>query len=511
MKDALGAGTKLDNTFVRNTAPATITRALDQQKYISPVGDNEFPILASTAMYYKGLTKTKFKFTFDFDMVRRCGFNIIDSHMSFGDIDNAYINKKAEDAGLAIEAGETWYYRLGDIDDPLRRVRNYVEACGGLSAVSAWKFKDEPLAEDFDRLIITYEYLKWASNKMIVTNLLAGFDFSSFKGLSEGKTIDETYYAKDYVNRFEEMFKPGVWSYDAYPIKQNAYGIYMDHGSFMGFYGNLIFYACRTYDHEVNGVTYEGRPFWAYVESMEMKVFNPNNVLACRFPKAIESFMRYEAFSALAFGAQGILYWTYGDREANSYEVYYGALMDMDGNPNDAWYYAQKVNREIHALKDVFLGCKLVEFWFSKRNDTELGFSNADAVKFLYGGYVKNALDTSTIYVGEIGDQLDFKGEVGIVTTKIMKDVVNVDGHSVISYYKIFLNQDFQHPIQVNFTVVSLGIYRILPDTELAARKFETKEDMKMEIKPIRIPILKGVPLQLTIPAGGYLIFEVPN
>lgn len=124
---------------------------------------------------------------------------------------------------------------------------------------------------------------------------------------------------------------------------------------------------------------------------------------------------------------------------------------------------------------------------------------------------MKNALDTSTIYVGEIGDQLDFKGEVGIVTTKIMKDVVNVDGHSVISYYKIFLNQDFQHPIQVNFTVVSLGIYRILPDTELAARKFETKEDMKMEIKPIRIPILKGVPLQLTIPAGGYLIFEVPN
>lgn len=485
-----------------------------QHKYISPVGDKEFPVLASTALYYKELTRNMYDFTLNFDKVRKCGFNVIDAFMTFGD-DNNYINRRAEDAGLAIEAGDTWYFKPDeDGGNTFQRLENYVKACGGLSAVKAWKFRDEPTVEDFDSLKLAYDLLYELSDqigdRMVITNLLGGYMDSTLRGLNEGKTIGETYYARDYVDRFEEMFKPGIWTYDYYPIGENAWGIDMFHHAYQGFYGNLIFYACRTYAHQINGVTYEGRPFWAYVESMSEKKTNADNVLAPKFPKARESYMRYEAFAALAFGAQGILYWTYGDREPNGNEVYLGALLDMEGNPTEAWYAAQKVNMEIHALKDVFLGCKLLQFWFSTNNDTVAGFNNGNAVKFLYGGHVQNAQDTSTIYVNDDKGTPDFKG-LGIVTTKIMKTIRHADETEETKYYKIFLNQDFRNPTHVRFTINSAGIYSIFPDVELAAKKFESKENMKIEVKPVRIPVQQWQPLELDLPGGGYAIFEVPQ
>lgn len=54
-------------------------------------------------------------------------------------------------------------------------------------------------------------------------------------------------------------------------------------------------------------------------------------------------------------------------------------------------------------------------------------------------------------------------------------------------------------------------IFRILPNVELAARKFEMPENMGINIKPIRIPLESGQSFDYTIPPGGYVIFEVPE
>lgn len=490
-----------------------------QHEYISPVDADEFPIIASTGFYSTEDSKGTYSFNLDFDRVRKCGFNVVIAGMYFKAVGNTFINEKANAAGLRIQAGNPWYY------DAIDQTQRFVFGCSPFDAVKVWLYKDEPVESQFDELAGPYKTLykvdsesEGKERRMVDTNLLPGFTDTTLKGLFEGKTIEETHYVKNYVNPFEEKFRPGVWSYDAYPISENAWGINMWVEAYRGFYGNLILFACRTYDHAVNGKEYEGRPFWAYVESMAMKSLNSDNVLAPKFPKAKESFMRYEAFAALAFGAQGIVYWTYGDREPHGNQVYQGALIDMDGNPTDAWYAAQKVNREIHALKDVFLGCKLVEVWFSRKlpakvpdeafKESDLRwFSNADAAKFLYVPDITIDQDKETIYVDD-NDQ-DFGG-VGIAATKIRKEIKHADGSTETKYYKIFLNQDFENPTRVKFTVNSDKVYNILPDVESAARKFESKENMDEAIKPVRIHVPQYAPLNITIQPGGYVIFEVP-
>lgn len=491
-----------------------------QHEYISPVDADEFPIIASTGFYSTEDSTGTYSFNLDFDRVRKCGFNVVIAGMYFKAVGNAFIADLADKAGLKIQAGNTWYYRSDG------EVKQFVFGCSPFDAVSVWLYKDEPVESQFDELAGPYKTLykvdsesEGKERRMVDTNLLPGFEETTLKGLFEGKTIEETQFVKSYINPFEEMFMPGVWSYDAYPITENAWGINMWVHAYRGFYGNLIFFACRTYDHFINGNKYNGRPFWAYVESLSAKKLNADNVLAPRFPKAKEVFMRYEAFTALAFGAQGIVYWTYGDRESNGAEVYYGALIDKDGNPTDAWYAAQKVNREIHALKDVFLGCKLVEVWFSRKLPAKAPdkafkasdlkwFSNADAAKFLYVPDITINQDKGTIYVDD-NDQ-DFGG-VGIAATKIRKEIKHADGSTETKYYKIFLNQDFENPTRVKFTVNSGKVYNILPDVESAARKFESKENMDEPIKPVRIHVPQYAPLNITIQPGGYVIFEVPN
>lgn len=495
-----------------------------QHDYVSPVGKDEFPIMASTAFYVETNKdeqgQTRHRFTMDLDRVRRCGFNVFDAWMKFGTDGNKFVNEMARFTGLKIEAGDTYYY------ETVENVQRFMEECKDLDAIALWKFKDEPSTDDFksnfiDTLKKPYKCIyeknkEYHKDTMVVTNLLGGAVGYTFNNPS----VEESYYVKDYITPFEKNFAPGVWSYDVYPIQQNAWGVYIDNNACQNFYGNLIFYACKTYGHVVDGTRYIGRPFWAYVESMTMKAYNGNKVLCPRFPKAKEEYMRFEAFTALAFGAQGIKYWTYGDRDPNASEVYFGGLMDKDGYRTEAWYAAQKVNLEIHALKDVFLGCRLIEFWFACNPVTGTPqeqinwFTNIDADKFLFNGTpIMKLNDKSTIYVKSENGINDING-LGIVTTKIKKEI-NVDGSIYVKYYKIFLNQDFQNYTEVKFTIDSKvdpsTIYRILPNVELAARKFEKAENMGMQIKPVRIPLASGLPLIYSIPPGGYVIFEVPD
>lgn len=492
---------------ILNNASEGVDSTQVEHPYISPVGENEFPIIASSAYYanrYKDQDgHTRYHFTMDLNRIRRCGFNVIDAWMTFGE-DNKLFNDMAENAGLKIEAGNTLYY------ETVNTVQDYMTDCDGLDSITLWSFKDEPSPDDLrddkvEILIAPYNRIydidqAKGKDRMVVTNLLGGLvKGRGMFNFHEKPNIENTDY-EEYVSLFEQNFHPGVLSYDLYPIAENAWGIYMSNEAYQNFYGNLIFYACRTYDRSTNC---KGRKFWAYVESLTMKAYNENDVLCPRFPKAKEEYMRFEAFSALAFGAQGIKYWTYGDRGPNGREVYYGALMDIDGNLNEAWYGAQKVNLEIHALKDVFLGCKLVEFWFSCKealNETPQNernwLTNEEAKKFMYGKNITNNTDRSTIYVKDNGGyNADING-TAIVTTKIRKEV-KIGDKSYYKYYKIFLNQDFQNYTEVTFTIgddtstleIYKEIYNIRPNVELAARKFEETKNMGMQIKPVRIQI----------------------
>ena len=80
-------------------------------------------------------------------------------------------------------------------------------------------------------------------------------------------------------------------------------------------------------------------------------------------PAANLAYLSFEAFSALGYGAKGLVYWTYCLRESNDREKYFSALVDLNFNKSVAWYAAQQVNQEIKALTDVFLNTEYEETW----------------------------------------------------------------------------------------------------------------------------------------------------
>lgn len=125
------------------------------------------------------------------------------------------------------------------------------------------------------------------------------------------------------------------------------------------------------------------RPFWAFCMSQGHKGLKPVNNDASEYtyvsyqPAPTIGMLRFEAFNALAFGAQGILYWRCGQGPAEAYSYkkddkgnkiitekteYLTALIGRDGKLSDVYYAAKEVNEQIAKYSYVFLGGEMVEF-----------------------------------------------------------------------------------------------------------------------------------------------------
>ena len=168
---------------------------------------------------------------------------------------------------------------------------------------------------------------------------------------------------EDYASNYQEYFRPAFFCYDYYPLLEKSKllyeGIRKDDGLKEGlividyecFYKNLEFFSWLSNQHS--------RPFWAFCESTSMFQFNSFNY----YPVALEQYLRFEAFSALAYGAKGIVYWTYAlnktthDEDSGELEgeTYLSALLDRRNNRVASWYYAKRVNDEIHKYSKIFL------------------------------------------------------------------------------------------------------------------------------------------------------------
>ena len=111
-----------------------------------------------------------------------------------------------------------------------------------------------------------------------------------------------------------------------------------------------------------------GRPFWAYCMCLAHKIGRnllsldlASRVIERYQPAPTAGMLRFEAFGALAFGAQGIVYWSYGAFTDSYGMTFKEAPLMNDLSRSPVWYNCQTVNREIAAFNDVFLGCRFVK------------------------------------------------------------------------------------------------------------------------------------------------------
>lgn len=253
-----------------------------------------------------------------------CGFNL---GLEYGSVD--YFKKQFSLIG---DLNFKYLIQNNDLFDSKRK--DFITAFRNDKHFGGWKFKDEPHFNTLNNLETQYQALYKEDPKALIYINLVGVLNETFTG--NLKNFDQ------YLDLVWKKFNPEVWSYDYYPILKKNGVLKIDYETF---------YSALESFYKISNKS--GKPFWAYCESMEYKASSYSR------PAATEPYLRFEAFSALAYGAQGIIYWTYGQRKSNDVETYLSALVNMNGKKTSAWYAAKKVNSEIKKYNDVFYRCNV--------------------------------------------------------------------------------------------------------------------------------------------------------
>lgn len=256
-----------------------------------------------------------------------CGFNLASSRGSVSYFKNVF----------ALLGDLKLKYLIGNpkFTEPNTR-KEYINNFKNDPHLGGWFLKDEPAYTSWDELSELYKaFSKEDPDHLIYINLV-GMINENFTG--KCKTIAE------YLNLYQNKFLPSLLSYDYYPII-NING--KTQVKYDQFYSDLEVFSAMAKK--------TSRPFWAFCESMAYK-----NKWNSR-PAPTEPYLKFEAFNALAYGAQGIVYWTYSLRNSTPIETYISSLVDLKGKKSKAWYAAQKVNMEIKKFNHIFYQCEVKE------------------------------------------------------------------------------------------------------------------------------------------------------
>lgn len=128
---------------------------------------------------------------------------------------------------------------------------------------------------------------------------------------------------EEFLQEFVDTVNPEILSYDHYPFREN--------GHTSGFY----------WDFEANRRVSlrKGIPMWFYVQACQRPGWGNPNVRK----------IRYQAFSALAYGAKGLQYFIYRNIVGKSPE-FVNAVVDSESRPTEKYEGVKALNGEILQL-----------------------------------------------------------------------------------------------------------------------------------------------------------------
>lgn len=198
-------------------------------------------------------------------------------------------------------------------------------------AVVGYHLMDEPGIKSFAELKAWGQKIKSIDGKhFCYVNLFPNFADSSQLGTS---------YYGDYVKESIRQLPLDFISFDFYPV-------YKDHLA-PGWYENLELISTEARK--------AGKPFWAFTASTNFD----NKHLT---PQTLAS-MRLQVYSDLAYGAQGIQYFTYWSATSltePSLEDQRGAPISAAGKRSIVYDRVKQLNEELKNLSGVFIGSKVV-------------------------------------------------------------------------------------------------------------------------------------------------------
>lgn len=139
---------------------------------------------------------------------------------------------------------------------------------------------------------------------------------------------------RQYVNRFAKEVPLHFLSFDSYPLT-SAEGVYSK------WHQNL-----EIFSDEAKRI---GKPFWAFAQSILFDNFHEEPSLAT---------MRVQMFTNLAYGAQGLQYFTYW-QPVSPAEDFRGGPITLEGRRTAVYDDIKILNQEIRNLSGVFYGSKV--------------------------------------------------------------------------------------------------------------------------------------------------------
>lgn len=284
--------------------------------YVNPTGD-EFPIGAWDTFFSNIMPADSC-----FKQVRDAGINIGSQWVADTTLMQQVLEKAREYDMKMVFASSS----IGTMS----KLPSTVTALRNDPALLGYYVSDEPKVKQFAACREYKDSIsKYDPDAVSYLNLLAAWD---------GAAVGADSF-QDYVKRFIEEVDPGYLCIDIYPVRTNG-----------GLHILTKYYA--TYEVFSSMGKIYGLPFWAYVDSTALEPM--------QWPD--ETNMRFAAFVPLAYGAQGILWWTYTFPASNNEDWKESPVMP-GGRRTKIWYDMQTVNREIQAQKDVFLGSELLGVW----------------------------------------------------------------------------------------------------------------------------------------------------
>ena len=192
---------------------------------------------------------------------------------------------------------------------------------------------DEPSTNHFTELAAWAQKIRSEDDsRLLYLNLLPNYATPEQYGT-------KTY--KQYVERFIREIGLGFVSFDHYPVLSDRDNSYLREG----YYENL---------EDVSSVCRKAEiPFWGFALAT---AHGP-------YPVMTRSMLRLQVFSNLAYGAQGLQYFTYwtptpAEQAGLNYR---NAPIDNNGKRTEVFDLIKELNAEVRRLTPVFLGASIID------------------------------------------------------------------------------------------------------------------------------------------------------
>jgi hypothetical protein len=269
----------------------------------------ELPILAWYSIPEENISLERFQ------ELKEAGFNV--NLSSVGSFDKALASLDyGEQTGVKIvfSCHDMWE----DPEGTAAKVKDH-------PALFGYSLGDEPNNARFPVLADMADRLRSVDpDHVIYVNL--------FPNYAPDEVLGSTY--PEHVRKYIEEVRPPLVSFDFYPVTED--------GIRERWWENLEVISQES--------AAAGLPFWAFALSTAHKPY----------PIPTMASLRLQFYTDLAYGAQGLQYFTYWNPVPGTWD-FHDAPIDLDGNRTPVYDLVKAMNAELQARADIFVGDKVLQ------------------------------------------------------------------------------------------------------------------------------------------------------